>query len=325
MKKSLSLIAAICALAMTSACGHDNISSNEQGSTSASSSTTAESSASNNSEKISDSTKASETQVSSAITTVASEQAASLTEASGKASEGSENDLTYLAMRYYASRSNYRPEFCEIENDDGKIVTIHLYDIIDGHTSTCDWYYIDKNTLKGSNLLDNEIDLSETAAAQWLPDVPQRSELKENNSFCGIAYIGYAENMDYRDADPKLNDLFMSSGAVDKFRFLAQLPENYYAQTHLGTQLFLVIPKDPEAQVVVTEYDFTSDKETSRIYSSYNGSPFLLKCNYSDVSSDVRISITDNEGVHTTFSPFISLKDGTPETDCKDVVVFQLP
>lgn len=322
MKKSLSLIAVICALTMTAACGHDNTSSDVKGSTSASSSTAAESS---EAEKVSDTAATSTVQTTSAVTTSASVQAASLTEASAKSSEGSENDLTYLAMRYYASRSNHRPEFCEIENDDGKTVTIHLYDIIDGHTSTCDWYYIDKNTLKGSNILDDEIDLSETAAAQWLPDVPQRSELRERDSFCGIAYIGYAENTDYRDADPKINDLFMSSGAIDKFRFLAQLPENYYAQTHLGTQLYLVIPRDPEAQVVVTEYDFTSDKETGRIYSSYNGSPFLLKCNYSDISSDVRISITDNEGVHTTFSPFISMKDGTPETDCKDVVIFPLP
>ena len=44
MKKSLSLIAVICALTMTAACGHDNTSSDVKGSTSASSSTAAESS-----------------------------------------------------------------------------------------------------------------------------------------------------------------------------------------------------------------------------------------------------------------------------------------
>ncbi|WP_029324723.1 SH3 domain-containing protein [Butyrivibrio sp. AE3004] len=50
-------------------------------------------------------------------------------------------------------------------DEDGNIV-IHLYEVItnegeDGHTATWDWYYINPNTLKGTDFLGEPVDLNE--------------------------------------------------------------------------------------------------------------------------------------------------------------------
>ena len=39
-------------------------------------------------------------------------------------------------------------------------LNIHLYEETGGHTATWDWYYIDPNTLKGTNLMGEAVDLN---------------------------------------------------------------------------------------------------------------------------------------------------------------------
>lgn len=43
--------------------------------------------------------------------------------------------------------------------DDGKLV-IHLYEDLEDHTATYDWYTIDPDTLLGENLMGEEVDLN---------------------------------------------------------------------------------------------------------------------------------------------------------------------
>ena len=39
-------------------------------------------------------------------------------------------------------------------------LNIHLYEDAGDHTATWDWYYIDPNTLKGTNLMGDPVDLN---------------------------------------------------------------------------------------------------------------------------------------------------------------------
>ncbi|SFC74753.1 hypothetical protein [Ruminococcus albus] len=73
------------------------------------------------------------------------------------------NELEEMAREYYKQHNDtgYVPEFCDIlkpeENND---IVIRLFDIVGNNTSTANWYYIDRFTGKGKDMMDNEIDLT---------------------------------------------------------------------------------------------------------------------------------------------------------------------
>lgn len=70
-----------------------------------------------------------------------------------------DEQLCDMARTYYIEHYNYNPAFVQIDRVEGDIVTIHLFDIVDNHTATCDWYYIDRYTAKGTNFAGEEIEL----------------------------------------------------------------------------------------------------------------------------------------------------------------------
>ncbi|MBR4979388.1 MAG: hypothetical protein IKX77_02435, partial [Clostridia bacterium] len=200
----------------------------------------------------------------------------------------SDNDIIAAARHYYSSRTNHIPEFIYVEsNEFPKTAVVHLYDLYDGHTSTCDWYYIDRFTLKGKNILEEEVDLNSPIAEYWDPEIPVRDELAQSGDFCGIVYLGGIDPDCYDFESVK--EAALNSGYAEKYDFIADIPMGNFASTINGTELYLVIPADRIARVFIDEYNFIEDYPIGRIYAGYKGTPFLLKCNYSDISSDVRI------------------------------------
>lgn len=73
----------------------------------------------------------------------------------------SDDELCEMARKYYASlsESGYTPEYIVIDSEEGNMVLIHLYDMVEDHTATCDWYEVDRNTGMGTDILGNMIDL----------------------------------------------------------------------------------------------------------------------------------------------------------------------
>lgn len=70
------------------------------------------------------------------------------------------DELVKLASDYYEKLNGKKASVVEIDHTDGDNVVIHLYEVVDDHTTTLDWYTINKNTAKGKDILENEIDLS---------------------------------------------------------------------------------------------------------------------------------------------------------------------
>lgn len=70
------------------------------------------------------------------------------------------DDIVKLAREYYEKNNDSKPKYVELDHEDGDNLVIHIYDIVDDHTATYDWYTINKNTLKGTNILEEEIDLN---------------------------------------------------------------------------------------------------------------------------------------------------------------------
>ena len=76
------------------------------------------------------------------------------------------NELIDMAREYYKQHNDtgYVPEFCEaFPSEENNDIVIHLYDVVDGHTSTAAWYYIDRFSAKGIDMMDNKIDLTTAA------------------------------------------------------------------------------------------------------------------------------------------------------------------
>lgn len=230
----------------------------------------------------------------------------------------SDDELITLARYYYGSRTNHIPAFIDIESEQDGIVTLHLYDIFDNHAATADWYYVDRTTAAGRDILDNPVNLNDPPASLWNPDVSLRKDFGEG-IFCAVLYLGNTDT-DLRETLRKnaaLKELPMQDKAYEWF---AKLSEANLAETD-GGEMYLIIPRDSEAHVVITSLDPVQNQEYGRIYSSYNGAPVLLRCNQSEIASNVSIQITDNSGEHPAFSPYLSGRDGCPKTDSEHVKI----
>ena len=66
-----------------------------------------------------------------------------------------------MIKKYREAREEYVPKYIEITEENDGIVTVHLYDIVEDHTATADWYEIDRNTAKGTTLFGDDIDLND--------------------------------------------------------------------------------------------------------------------------------------------------------------------
>ena len=75
---------------------------------------------------------------------------------------------------------------------------------------------------------------------------------------------------------------------------------------------YLIIPRDPNATVRLLRNDMLT-QTSSIFYEQPDGSPFVIGCNVSDIFPDVTVEITASDGEKVSFSPFISLEDGSVE------------
>lgn len=73
----------------------------------------------------------------------------------------SNEELEEMALNYYEMENDYRPQYAASSDDGTGEITIQLYDLVEDHTSTSDWYYIDPVTGAGTNLMGNDVDLTE--------------------------------------------------------------------------------------------------------------------------------------------------------------------
>lgn len=260
---------------------------------------------------------AAETSAATAAATTAAETTKA-PETTQAAKSYSDDDLITMARRYYGSRTNHIPQFIDVDTEQNGIVSLHLYDLFDGHTATAAWYYVDRTTAAGRDIMDHLINLNDPEGSLWNPEVTLRREFGDGD-FCAVQYLGNTDT-DLRETlrrNVALMELPMQNQA---YAWFSELPEANYAETD-GGEMYLIIPRDSEAHVVITAVDPVQNKEYGRIYSSYNGAPVLLRCNQSEIASNVTIQITDNSGEHPAFSPYLSGKDGRPVTDSDHVKI----
>ena len=74
-------------------------------------------------------------------------------------------------------------------------------------------------------------------------------------------------------------------------------------------EFYLIIPRDPDTAVKLYRNDI-SGAEPALLYEAEACAPFAVQCNISDIFSDVTVELTCG-GETVSFSPYISLKDGS--------------
>ncbi len=127
----------------------------------------------------------------------------------------------------------------------------------------------------------------------------------------GIVFLGYFE--DYNEYSEEIQ----SSPYLDEYEFLGELSKEEFITVSEGTQTFAIIPADTIAAVTVykLEYDEGLNEASNGdvLYNSSNVKPFVVKCNSSDIFTDMNIVLTAKDGTVTEFSLQISMKDGKVE------------
>lgn len=68
--------------------------------------------------------------------------------------------LKELAKIYCQVKNGFVPSYFDVENVNDEMVSIHAYSIVDNHTTTTDWYTVSRLTGKGTNVLEETVDLS---------------------------------------------------------------------------------------------------------------------------------------------------------------------
>ena len=151
----------------------------------------------------------------------------------------------------------------------------------------------------------------------WDPEIVQRQVMREEGSLCGAVYLGYVEAV-AKDLDTDreyYRNLFKASGYTGHFDFLLSFPGDHFCSTDIGQELYLIIPAEDAVQVKVEtlifdEQDDYQGRVGETLYDRHSCSPVLVKCNYSDIFPDCRVTVIDSGGRSLVWSPMMSLKDG---------------
>lgn len=71
-----------------------------------------------------------------------------------------DEELCAMARTYCEARNaGVSPQYVVVDNTNGNMVMIHLYEDMGDHTATFDWYTVDRNTAAGTNTLGETVDL----------------------------------------------------------------------------------------------------------------------------------------------------------------------
>ena len=140
--------------------------------------------------------------------------------------------------------------------------------------------------------------------------------LCDENMYAAIAYIGW-DYTTYEAGDLSVEErVSMSPLAIYQ-------PFVTYVNTIVdlgGDDVYLIVPAHDGIRAQVHEYciDFEAETEDGyeevigkTVYDRTDGEPFLLVANVSDIVPNALLTLSDEEGGEVSFSPMISLADGS--------------
>ena len=159
------------------------------------------------------------------------------------------------------------------------------------------------DTIPGGNTVKDPVDINtEDAALTAL-----RQKINYHSKGAGVAFIGYVDSQSTEEA---LRGYIADGKIVKSYPFILNAPM-FLTE---GQELYAIVPSCDKGIITVYASDITeegqyTDDRTHPLYEGKQGETVLLRCNLSEIYSNVLISATDGGGA-VLFRPTVSLKDG---------------
>ena len=134
-----------------------------------------------------------------------------------------------------------------------------------------------------------------------------QQKINYHSKGAGVAFIGY---VDSQSTEAELRK-YIADGKIGKsYPFVLKAPM-FLTE---GQELYAIVPPCDKGKVTVYASGITdegqyTDDRTRPLYEGKNGETVLLRCNLSEIYSNVLISVSDGGGA-VLFRPSVSLKDG---------------
>ena len=158
-------------------------------------------------------------------------------------------------------------------------------------------------TIPGNNKIADD-DKAEAEASEL--SILQK-QIGQNSCGAGVALLGYV------DSELSMTDLsiYLEANAfIETYPFLSDAA---YFMTE-GQELYAIVPPNEKGKVTVYPSDITEngeyvDDKSHPLFEGKPGEVLVLRCNFSEIYSNVLVSVTDGGGA-IEFHPSISLMDG---------------
>ena len=154
----------------------------------------------------------------------------------------------------------------------------------------------------GSSLKEPDSTTAEDPALTAL-----QQKINYNSKGAGVAFIGY---VDSESAEIDLRTYYASSKTGKEYPSLSRA-SLYMAE---GQELYAIIPPNDKGTIIVypsmiTEDGEYADDKSNPLCIGKPGEPLLLRCNLSEIYSNVLIAVTDGGGA-LDFRPSLSMENG---------------
>ena len=154
---------------------------------------------------------------------------------------------------------------------------------------------------------DNKIADDDKAEAEASELSILQKQIGQNSCGAGVALLGYV------DSELSMTDLsiYLEANAfIETYPFLSDAA---YFMTE-GQELYAIVPPNDKGRITIYASEITEegeyiDEKSTPLFQGKPGEVLVLRCNFSEIYSNVLISVTDG-GSAMEFRLSISLKDG---------------
>ncbi len=228
-------------------------------------------------------------------------------------------ELQEMARTWFADKKGLAAADIDVKIDQDKSIAIHLSYLGKDRTPGDYQLNIDRFTGTGKGTDDESIDLTPyfgISGDLGNAFYTHRIILKNENAPVGVRYLGFVsyDSNDFEVSQSYYQELLEKTNTNNEFSLQGDVGAVKFVTTGNGTELYLIIPVDEKIGIEVFKAEVDADTATLKkgesVYKG-DGSPFLLKCNVSEIMPDVIIAITDENGDTFEWSPSISGMDGS--------------
>lgn len=148
------------------------------------------------------------------------------------------------------------------------------------------------------------------------------ADIEGHNCVLGVGFIGYVGS---EDDEAAVRDLTSYSALADKYPFLTDCSPVLSE----GAELYAFVPSNSDISVSVYPAEISEDgnyidRREAPIYNGKPGETVVLRCNLSEIHSNVLIAAEGNSGT-LEFHPMLSMENGrmVRENGCYDFSVYE--